>query len=225
MVRAPLRQREPRWRVGMAINGVGAVTTGADRHDRRRLEVHRGRLDPGRADPDHGRRVPGDRTPLRPSRAARRRRAGLPAAPRDAHDDRARRRRQQGRAPRHPVRPLAPPRPHRRPHRRQRRRGPPAHRAAMGRVRDPDRAAHRLLAVPRADAPVLRFIDEIDAQARGRHHHRRDPRVRHSRGARSGSTTPPGSRSRPGCCTGRTPPSCRCRSTWSTAITEEEEVR
>ena len=50
-------------------------------------------------------------------------------------------------------------------------------------------------------------------EARGRHHHRRHPRVRHHRGAPSGSTTAAPSRSRPGCCTGRTPPSCRYRST------------
>jgi hypothetical protein len=121
---------------------------GTHRGDRRDLQVHRGRMDPRRAHPGHGDRVPSDRPPLREDPSSRRRRTGILAATRDTHHGGARRRSEQGCAARHPVRKVAQPRPHHGRHRRQRRRGPPTHRTAMGRVRGADRTAHRLLAVP-----------------------------------------------------------------------------
>ena len=77
MVRHHLRHREPRWRVGMVINGIGAVDHRSHRDDRGGVEVHRGRLDPRRAHPGDGDRVPGDRPSLRQEPSGRRRRAGL----------------------------------------------------------------------------------------------------------------------------------------------------
>ena len=108
------KEREPRWRLGMAINGVGAVTTGLIATIVVVSKFTEGAWIPALLIPMM---VVAFRSIGRHYQKVRRtvqRRARLPAPPRDAHDDRARRRRQQGRAPRHPVRPLAAPRPHRR---------------------------------------------------------------------------------------------------------------
>ena len=122
-----------RWR----STPSAACATGDRRARRRRLQVHRGRVDPGGADPRAGRgRSAPIAQPLPPACAtAVRDRAGVQARGARTHlVDRARRHRPQGRARRRPVRPSAGPRPADRRLRRDRRRGAGAAGRGVGRT-------------------------------------------------------------------------------------------
>ena len=120
MVRHHLRHREPRWRAGMVINGIGAATTGLIATIVVVSKFTEGAWIPAVLIPVMVVGFRGDRSPLRQESSSRQRRAGLLAETRDAHDGGARRRREQGRAPRDPVRQIAQSGPHPGRHRRQR---------------------------------------------------------------------------------------------------------
>ena len=190
------RLREPRWRRSAVVNAVGCVATGIVADRRRRLEVHRGGLDPGGRHPADRAGLPADPPPLRRVHAAVQVEPGY-------------------RPPRrtHPVVVLVG-----RVHQGvldavDYARSPAPDRLiavsvvasaeeqeqlaqALGRVRHPDRAAHDLLAVPRADAPDPRVPRRARRREPRRHHHRRHPRVRDAGGRRSGCTTSRRSRSK-----------------------------
>ncbi len=167
MVVHHLRLKEPRWRLSALHQRSRRVTTGDRRPRRGGLEVHGGSLDPGCAHPDHGRSasaVIGRHYHPRPRGGAR---------PDPGY-----------RPPRHThyvvvlvgsvnkgahATPSATPAPWPRtgssPSRwsvtRASRRG----HEGLGRTPHPDRAAHHLVALPRATRPILNYLDELDAES------------------------------------------------------------
>ena len=153
MVVHHFRLREPRWRPSAVINGIGAVTTGIVALVVVVSKFTEGAWIPAALIPIMVLGLPHDRPalPARPPGGPRRSRLPRPTP----HPLRggARRLGEQGRAERHQLRPIARPRPaHRRVGRRGRR-GAGGGDEVVGRAQHPDRAAHDLLALPRAHPP------------------------------------------------------------------------
>ena len=68
MVRHHQQEREPRWKRGIAINGVGSVATAIVTLIIAVTKFSEGRVGPDRRDPGDRRAVQGDQAPLRERR-------------------------------------------------------------------------------------------------------------------------------------------------------------
>ena len=215
MVRHHLKEREPNWQRGVAINGVGAVATAIVTLIVATTKFTSGAWVPlvvipmivllFKAIKQHYDTVA--------RRLAGRRR--LQAAPHEPHGRRARRQHAPRRARSARVREVARAEPSRRGHDRRptrrsrsgsRRRGPNA------RPRHP--ARDRALAVPGARAADPALHRRARRPLRERHRHRRAcPSSSSRRGGRTCSTTRAPCSSRAGCCSARARSSPRCRTT------------
>ena len=174
------RGREPGWARRLAVNAVGALGDRRGDHRRRRLEVHRGRMDPDAGDPAARAAVLVDPPPLPP----RRRRAGVPAGHPAARHRAHRRRARPGPDPRRSARVA-----------RVREVAPAALPArACTSPSTPPRASRcstrgtRTASTSRSTScrrrtgaltrPVLEYVDALDEQVATRRRHRDRPRVR-----------------------------------------------